>query len=185
MIQHGKTLPNDMLLPVTASGTSRSRQANARAWVDAARRAGLNPRIVQQPLLSAAAGEWHIATCKVDHGLPGHPGPVPDDLWDEVFVILEARGDIVHDKELKCWHGAILPDETGRRAVALRLRLARRSLDLSPASFYGPIQFEFLPTFCERSFSEEELRTLCEYHGIPEEWLTSGEPAEIEPPAKE
>ena len=54
MIHHGKTLPNDTLLPVTASGASRSREVAARAWVDAARRAGLDPRIVQQPLLSAA-----------------------------------------------------------------------------------------------------------------------------------
>jgi hypothetical protein len=185
MIDHGTTLPKDTLSLVAWSNGSRmSRQAAARAWVDAARGAGLYPRIVQQSLSSGDAGEWHIATCEVDHGLPGRPGPVPDELWDEVFLILEATGDIVHDTELKCWHGAVLLDETGRRAVALRLRLARCSLDLSAASFYEPIQLAVFPTLCERAFSEEDLRKLCEYYGIPEGWLTSGEPAEIELPVK-
>jgi hypothetical protein len=180
MIDYATALPKNPPLFITWSSASRvSREAAARAWVGAAKQAGLNPRIVQQSLSSDDAGEWHITTLKGDH-----PGQIPDELWDEVFLILEAGGDVVHDTKLKCWHGAVLLDDASQFAIALRLRLARRALNLSAESFYAPIPREVRETLCERGFSEDDLSKLCDCHGIPEEWLTSGEPAELETPAR-
>ncbi len=185
MIDQGTTLPKERLSLVTWSLGSRiSREAAARTWVEAAKQAGLNPRVAQQSLSSGDAGEWHIMTSNADQRLPGHPGQLPNELWDEAFLILEADGNIVHDAKLKCWHGAVLLDDTGQPAIALRLRLARASLNLSAQSFYAPIPPENRQTLCERGFSEDDLRKLCDCHGIPEEWLTSGEPAEIELPGQ-
>ncbi len=185
MIDHGTTLPKERLSLVTWSlGSRMSREAAARAWVDDAKQAGLNPRVAQQSLSSDDAGEWHIMTSNADQRLPGHPAQLPNELWDEAFLILEAEGDIAHDAKLKCWHGAVFLDDSGQPAIALRLRLARASLNLSAESFYAPIPPENRQTLCERGFSEDDLRKLCECHGIPEEWLTSGEPAEIELPAR-
>jgi hypothetical protein len=183
MIDYCIAAPDTSLLPVTWSNSSRaSREAAAEAWTAAAKRAGLSPCIVQQPLASDDAGEWHIKLQKRDHGLAGHPGPLPDELWDEAFRVLEAQGDIVHDAELKCWHGAVLLDDASQCALALRLRLACRSLGLSTESFFAPVQPKAPQTHVECDFSEEDLIRLCECHGIPEEWLTSGEAAEIELP---
>ena len=70
-----------------------------------------------------------------------------------------------------------------RRAVALRLRLARRSLSLSVASLCEPVYRNPFTAFRDAEFSEDELRRLCDHHGIPEEWLTTGTPEEIELPA--
>ena len=184
MIDHGTTLPKEPLLFGACHGSRMSCQVAARAWVEASKEAGLNPRIVQQSLSSGDAGEWHITTSKANRASPGSRGQLPDDLWDEVFLILEASGDIIHDAKLKCWHGAVLLDDTSQAAVALRLRLARASLNLSVESFYATILPEICQTLSERGFSEDVLRKLCECHCIPEEWLTSGEPAEIELPAK-
>lgn len=186
MIDYATALPKNPPFFITWSSTSRlSREAAARAWVRAAKQAGLNPRIVQQSLSSDDAGEWHITMLKGDHGLPAHPGQIPGELWDEVFLILEASGDIAHDTKLKCWHGAVLLDDASQSAIALRLRLVRRALNLGAESFYAPIPPEVRQTLCERGLSEDDLSKLCDCHGIPEEWLTSGEPAELESPARE
>ena len=67
--------------------------------------------MVQQSLASEDAGEWHIA-CAANHGPSAGLAPLADELWDEVFLILEERGDIVPDIELKCWHGAVFLDDT-------------------------------------------------------------------------
>ena len=92
MIDHGTTLPKERLSLVTWSlGSRMSREAAARAWVDAAKQAGLNPRVAQQSLSSDDAGEWHIMTSNADQRLPGHPGQLPNELWDEAFLILEAE----------------------------------------------------------------------------------------------
>ena len=183
MVDNGTTLPKGKaLLGTLSTGIRMNREAAARAWVKAAGQAGLNPRIVQRSLSSADAGEWHILTDKAGYAPLGEVEVLPGELWDDVFMILEADGKIEHDQELKCWHGAVLLDGTGRRAIALRLRLARRSLNLSTASFYEPIQPDFSQSARERSYSDSELRTLCACHGIPEEWLMAGEPAEIELP---
>lgn len=112
---------------------------------------------------------------------PACPGPLPDGLWDEVFLILEASGHIVPDAQLRPWHGAVLLDDTGQRAIALRLRLAQRNLGLTAARFYEPI----FPTPSLYAFSESDLLKLSAYHGIPEEWVISGEPSEIELPESE
>lgn len=59
MIDHGIASPQ----PTAQSARSRmSRHSIAQEWIDAASSAGLNPHIVQQPLSSEDAGEWHIAT---------------------------------------------------------------------------------------------------------------------------
>jgi hypothetical protein len=185
MIDYGTTLPKDLLLLIACQGSRVSNEAAAKAWVEASQKVGFNPQIVQQSLSSDDPGEWHITTSTADHSSLGHPVQLPDELWEDVFLILEASGDVVHDPELKCWHGAVLLDDAGQSAIALRLRLAQHSLNLSAESFYAPLSPEIHQTHCEHGFSEDDLRKLCECHGIPEEWLTSGEPAELELLAQE
>jgi hypothetical protein len=182
MTARGTDLPNNILLPKPLSSHTREeRLAAAKSWVKTAEQAGLRPLMVQRSLVSEDAGEWHLSYA-AHGGSFDQLFPLPDELWDEVFLILEERGNTVPDSELKCWHGAVFLDDTGRRAVALRLRLARRSLNLSVTSFYAPIQRNSITVSRDASFSEEELSRLCDCHGIPEEWLTTGTPAEIELP---
>ena len=183
MIVRGTSLPKDKILSgPLLGGCQKQRVAAAKLWLDAAEKAGLRPRMVQQSLASEDAGEWHIAFA-ANHGSTAGLAPLADELWDEVFLILEERGDIVPDIELKCWHGAVFLDDTGRRAVALRLRLARRSLSLSVESLCEPVYRNPFTAFLDAKFSEDELSRLCDHHGIPEEWLTTGTPEEIELPA--
>jgi hypothetical protein len=182
MTVRGTNLQENLLLPVPSSSTShKERLAAAKLWLKSAQQAGLQPRMVQQSLANEDAGEWYLS-CSTPCGPSAQLAPLPDALWDELFLILEETGNIIPDSELKCWHATVLLDDTGRRAVALRLRLARRSLNLSIASFYEPIQHNSITVSRDASFSEEELSRLCDRHGIPEEWLTTGAPAEIELP---
>ena len=152
MIVRGTSLPKDMILSgPLPGGCQKQRVAAAKLWLDAAEKAGLRPRMVQQSLASEDAGEWHIAFA-ANHGPSAGLAPLADELWDEVFLILEERGDIVPDIELKCWHGAVFLDDTGRRAVALRLKLAQRSLSLSVESLCEPVYRNPLPPFSTPNF---------------------------------
>ena len=174
MIDHGAALRKEPLFQLASQSNSQAqRAADARAWVEAARRAGLDPRIVQQPLSSPDAGEWHIATVA-----PSTRLVLPEHLWDEVFMILVADSDFATQPSLDCWHGTVLLDDTSPRAIALRLWLAQKSLKLSLEDFHAPIARDARQIWLLHS--EIHLSRLCLYHGIPEEWLTSGEPAEIE-----
>jgi hypothetical protein len=156
----------------------------AEAWIGAAIAAELKPRLVQRSLQNDDAGEWFIVTDSVPNA---DLGPLPAELWEEAFFILEARGDIYPDKVLKSWHGTVLLDNCGPRAIELRLRLARRSLNLADEDFY---QDELMWASIERDcqtyqprlshLSGARLAALSARYDLPEEWLISGTPVEIE-----
>ena len=80
-------------------------------------------------------------------GIAG-PGPLAAELWDEVLYVLEREARLFL-KRLKSWHGAVLLDDCSPRAVALRLRLARRSLGLAEESFFE--SWRLLPGLMEHA----------------------------------
>ncbi len=157
-------------------------------WVQAAIAAGCDPRMRQEPLSSdELAGEWLLVTSKAGLNHPLYPGALPDELLDEVFVVLGRLGRIVHDTELKAWHGNVLPDDSSARALAFRAKLAREALGINRRHFYGacginPKAGESLEgghvSFA--SLDHEILHDVCGYHDIPEEWLMLGNAEDIE-----
>ncbi len=159
----------------------------AQAWVEAAIAANLAPTLVQRPLGGDDAGEWRIRTARRDSRAGEGPGALSQELFDEAVLVLEARGDVVPAPQLKSWHGTVLQDNCSPRAVALRLRLARRCLGLSEEAFYGRNPILASMAFDRSSdetflgvISEFNLSELCRRHGVPEEWVYSGTPDEIE-----
>ena len=109
----------------------------AAAWIEQAIAAGCDPFMRQEPLSSGElAGEWLLATSKESQGHPNHPGTLPDEHFDEVFMILVRLGRVQHDAVLQPWHGNVLPDDSSPRALALRVRLAREALAMDHDVFY-------------------------------------------------
>lgn len=142
----------------------------------------------QESLLShGLAGEWLLITSKAGVNPPIYPGALPDELLDEVFIVLARLGRIVHDTELKTWHGNVLPDDSSARALAFRMKLAREALGMNCKHFYGacginPKAGESLEAG-HVSFAtpdHEMLQEVCSYHDIPEEWLMLGNAEDIE-----
>ncbi len=170
-----------------AAKTDAARQ-RAEAWVQAAIAAGCDPHMRQEPLSSdGAAGEWAFVFAKAGPKHVLHPGPLPDDLFDEVFLILVKHGRILHDGTLKAWHGNVWPDDSSPCALGFRMRLAREALAQDRGRFYGACGFN--PKAGEAleaghgSFAspdQEMLAELCAHHRIPEEWVMLGHAQEIE-----
>lgn len=156
----------------------------AKRWVERSAAGGFNPTVRQQSLSCEDAGEWRIATLKRSGGdvCPA----LYEELWDEAFMILADQGRVKFVPDLKIWHGDCLLDDCSARAVAFRLRFARRALGMDFEEFY-----------CDCSIDEEEaeameacyalspfpagiLKSVSWRHGIPLEWLEFGAASEIE-----
>ena len=160
----------------------------AEIWVQAAIAAGSDPLMRQEPLSSdGLAGEWLLVTSKAGLNHPLYPGTLPDEHLDEVFIVLAKLGRIVHDAELKAWHGNVLPDDSSARALAFRVKLAREALGINRRHFYGacglnPKAGEALEAghVSFASADHEMLHEVCGYHNIPEEWLMLGNAEDIE-----
>ena len=160
----------------------------AETWVQAAIAAGCDPRMRQEPLSSeGAAGEWLLVTSKAGANNPLYPGTLPDELLDEVFIVLARLGRIVHDTGLKAWHGNVLPDDSSPGALAFRVKLSREALGINRRHFYGacglnPKAGEALEAghVSFASADHEMLHELCTHHDIPEEWLMLGHAEDIE-----
>ncbi len=157
-------------------------------WVQAAIAAGCDPRMRQEPLSSdGLAGEWLLVTSKAGHNHPLYPGRLPDELLDEVFIVLARLGRVRPDAELKAWHGNVLPDDSSARALAFRIKLAREALGVDRRHFYGacgvnPKAGEALEAghVSFASPDHELLHDVCICHNIPEEWLMLGNAEDIE-----
>jgi hypothetical protein len=181
MTVNGRISPMGELLFLALPFVSYPGRAEAaRQWVDAARKSGLKPLLVQQPLSSEEAGEWLIRTSKADCGQIAGPGALPEELWDEVFMLLAASGDFVHQEALKCWHGAVLLDDGSDRAILTRLRLVQQRIRSDGCCIFAKAASEGYSLDNGANYSAESLKWLCDSFGIPESWLTSGEPGEIE-----
>ena len=174
------------MAPIGAKALSGDRLAET--WVQAAIAAGCDPHMRQQPLSSdGLAGEWLLVVSKAGLNHPLYPGQLPDELLDEVFLVLSRLGRVICDGELKAWHGNVWTDDSSPRALAFRMRLAREGLGLDRRQFYGafrvnPVAGEALEA-AHGSFASadhEMLQELCAYHGIPEEWLMLGDAEDIE-----
>ena len=60
----------------------------------------------REPLSSdGLAGEWLLVTSKAGLNHPLYPGTLPNELLDEVFIVLARLGRVQHHAELKAWHG--------------------------------------------------------------------------------
>ncbi len=160
----------------------------AETWVQAAIAAGCDPHMRQEPLSSdGLAGEWLLVVSKAGLNHPLYPGELPDELLDEVFLILARFGRVIRDDALKVWHGNVWPDDSSARALAFRVRLAREALGMDRSYFYGacginPKAGEALEAahVSFASADHEMLYELCAYHAIPEEWLMLGNAEDIE-----
>ena len=74
----------------------------AEIWVQAAIAVGCDPHMRQEPLSNdGLAGEWLMVVSKAGLGHPIYPGTLPDELLDEVFLILARLGRVIHDSTLK------------------------------------------------------------------------------------
>ena len=170
------------------SVTKQASDSAAEIWVQAAIAAGCDPHMRQEPLSSdGLAGEWLVVVSKagLNHSL--YPGALPDELLDEVFIVLARLGRVRCDAELKAWHGNVLPDDSSARALAFRMKLAREALGIKRRHFYGACGIN--PKAGEAfeaghgSFASpdhEMLHDVCSYHNIPEEWLMLGNAEDIE-----
>ena len=145
---------------------------------------GLIPTCGKSPCL---AGEWLLVTSKAGLSHSFYPGALPDELLDEVFIVLARIGRVQPDAELKVWHGNVLPEDSSARALAFRVKLAREALGIDRRHFYGvcginPKAGEALEAG-HVSFAtpdHEMLHDVCSYHDIPEEWLMLGNADDIE-----
>ena len=167
----------------TAAGDHR-----AEIWVQAAIAAGCDPHMRQEPLSSGElAGEWLLVVAKAGLSHPLYPGKLPDELLDEVFLVLAKLGRVIHDDTLKAWHGSVWPDDSTARALAFRVRLARDALKMDRSSFYGACGLNLKAgqalEAANVSFASSDhamLHELCASHNIPEEWLMLGNADDIE-----
>jgi hypothetical protein len=167
---------------------ARAEDRLAEVWVQAAIAAGCDPHMRQEPLSSdELAGEWLLVTLKAGLNHPIYPGTLADELLDEVFIVLARLGRVQPDPELKVWHGNVLPDDSSARALAFRMKLARRTLGVDRGHFYGacginPKAGESLEAghVSFASPDHEMLPELCAYHDVPEEWLMLGNAEDIE-----
>jgi hypothetical protein len=184
MIDHSIVSNDKRAARFRALKLSRSRRLlAAEAWVGGAIAADLNPRLVQRSLQCDDAGEWFIVTDSVPSA---DLGPLPAELWEEAFFILEERGEVYPDKALKTWHGTVLLDNCSPRAIELRLRLARRSLNISDEDFQDDLIWASIERDCQTNqpclsvLSGASLAALSARFDLPEEWIISGTAVEIE-----
>jgi len=153
----------------------------AASWVARAIAEGSDPKVRQRGLSEEDAGEWQIVTLRGTGS-----AAIPEELWEEVFVILTDLGRVEPDTELRFWHGDCLAEDCSTKARAFRVRLARRALSLDYAEFYEPLSLdEKVAQALEASslallLNDGILERLCEQHGIPFEWLAFGLACEIE-----
>ncbi|MGC1585906.1 MAG: hypothetical protein WA791_09405 [Rhodomicrobium sp.] len=168
----------------TSADPARDTRTLARGWVQKALALGCHPMAVQQPLSGADSGEWKIATREADGGIRMEP---PEELWDEIFILLLSLGRMEFDAALKLWHGNFLPGDCSPRALALRLRTARQALNMELADFYGccaigegaAAMIETAPA--SLAFPSLEIADLLSRrHGIPELWSIFGMAQELE-----
>ena len=160
----------------------------AEIWVQAAIAAGCDPFMRQEPLSSGElAGEWLLVTSKAGLSHALYPGALPDELLDEVFVVLSRLGRVQHDAILMPWHGNVMSDDSSALALAFRVRLAREALAMDRARFYGecslnPKAGEALEAGHVSFASPDHVMVpeLCAHHGIPEEWVAIGNAQDIE-----
>ena len=160
----------------------------AETWVQAAIAAGCDPHMRQEPLSNdGLAGEWLLVVAKGGLSHPLYPGQLADDLLDEVFLVLGRLGRVIYDDTLKPWHGNVWPDDSSARALAFRVRLARKALKMDRSYFYGncglnPKAGEAIEAahVSFASADHEMLHTLCAYHNISEEWLMLGNAEDIQ-----
>jgi hypothetical protein len=152
----------------------------AACWVARAIAEGSDPKVRQRGLTEEDAGEWQILTLRAPGG-----AVIPQELWEEVFVILTDLGRIEFNTGLRFWHGDCLADDYSGKAMAFRLRLARRALALDLRAFYEPLSLDEKHGQAVEASSlvlllnDGILERLCERHGIPFEWLAFGVACEI------
>jgi hypothetical protein len=174
-------------LSAAAGARKGARSDVASAWVEQAIAGGLDPIMRQQPLNAEDPGEWRLVARKVEANDPGRPEPLPEEHFDEAFMVLARLGRLRPDGELRPWHGAVLPDDSSARALALRVRLAREALSIDPDAFYlacgvNPRAGQALEAgnVAFASFDSPMLPEICARHTIPEDWIMFGTAEEIE-----
>lgn len=152
----------------------------AAGWVARAIAEGSDPKVRQRGLMEEDAGEWRIVTLR---GTGNYA--IPEELWEEVFIILIDLGRVQPNSELKVWHGDCLADNCSAKARAFRLRLARRSLALDYMAFYEPLSLDEKHARAVETgtlallLDDGILERICECHGIPSGWLGYGAASEI------
>ena len=111
----------------------------------------------------------------------------PEELWDEIFILLLSLGRMEFDAALKLWHGNFLPGDCSPRALALRLRTARQALNIELATFMdacgigeGAAEMIEAGSAFARFPSVQIADLLSRRHGIPEVWSIFGMAQEIE-----
>lgn len=181
---------NGALIPSLQSGGG-GRLANhclAETWVRQAIVAGCNPYMQQEPLASDDwAGEWLVVISFAGRASPLYPGTLPNELLDDVFMVLARLGRVTHDQYLKPWHGNVLLDDSSSRSIVFRLLLVRESLSLGVARFYGACGIDpKVGQAMEAGYfsllvpDQATLQAICTRYDIPEEWVTQGTAEEIE-----
>ena len=158
------------------------------AWVRQAIAAGCDPFMQQEPLSSEGlAGEWVLVLSLAGLKSPFYAGQLPDELLDEVFVVLSRLERVTHDPYLRPWHGNVLLDVTSSRALAFRIKLVRDALGMDGRRFYGACGIDpIVGDAIEAGFlsflspGHELLQKIAAHHDIPEEWLANGTAEEIE-----
>lgn len=152
----------------------------AARWVAHAIFEGRDPKVRQQGLSEADAGEWRIVTLK-----GAGNAALPEELWDDVFTILTGLGRFEFSDKLRVWHGDCLADNCSPEAQAFRVRLARHALSADYEAFYEPLgldkkagqAFEVDPFSLQ--LDDDDLERLCEWNTIPFQWLAYGIASEI------
>ncbi len=165
-----------------------ARNSRATTWAERAIAAGCDPRLHQQPLSSDGfAGEWLLVTDKAGVNTSLYPGKLPEELWDEVFIVLVGLGRLIHDRDLRPWHGIVLLNDSSPQALALRIKLVRDALEMDHSLFYGacglnPRAGEALEAghALLASPGHEMVNQVSAHYDIPEEWLKYGTAEEIE-----
>ncbi|MFT4080035.1 hypothetical protein [Rhodomicrobium lacus] len=154
---------------------------DADAWIEGATAAGWMPHLRQRPLSAGyVAGEWQIATLK-NANTVSYPGPIPEALWDDVFIGLGSRGLVRAQPDLRVWNGDVLPDVLSPGAVLVRLSLLRAAA-AQPAAMaldISSLQARLAKSAASRKLELDELmiellERYAERAGIPEHWLIWG-----------
>ncbi|MBJ7532818.1 hypothetical protein JDN40_01635 [Rhodomicrobium vannielii ATCC 17100] len=166
----------------------RAQELNARHWIEAAVATGMDPHVQQQGMSSGElAGEWLLRMLKSADARGRTIDELPDNLWLDAFIILESMRRVEFAENLMPWHGNLFLDDASPRAIALRLRIARRVLNKGLAQFYGPCGIETqagrsletgLWPLSEKYFSY--LDAICDGHGLSSDWLLSGQADDID-----
>ncbi|ADP71738.1 hypothetical protein Rvan_2523 [Rhodomicrobium vannielii ATCC 17100] len=164
----------------TRSGVNKY-AIDADAWIEGATAAGWMPHLRQRPLSAGyVAGEWQIATLKDAANPVRYPGPIPEALWDDIFIRLGWRGLVKAQPELKVWNGDVLPDVLSAGAVLVRLSLLRVAA-AQPAAMaleLSNLQAHLAKSEGKKLEIDEPMIDLLEKYaeraGIPEHWLIWG-----------